>query len=62
MKYETEKSKKHRQPAGAKTKPVCGTLSYLAECRGMAQKAGPPRLSAPPGDVHKIFRSYPAAQ
>ncbi len=60
MKHDSEKSKKQRQAAGAKAKPVCGTLSYLAECRGMAQKAGPIRLSAPPG-VKKIVRSYTAA-
>ncbi|MGE5174263.1 MAG: hypothetical protein ACM3MD_10605 [Betaproteobacteria bacterium] len=59
MKHDTGKSKKHA--AAVKVKPVCGTLSYLAECRGMAQKAGPTRLSAPPGDVNKIIRKYPAA-
>lgn len=62
MKHEAGKSRKQRQAANQKMKPLCGTLSYLAECRGMAQKAGPNRLSAPPGDMNKIVRKYPAAQ
>jgi hypothetical protein len=49
MKWESQKSKKQQTRAGMKAKPVCGTLSYLAECRGMTQKAGSarwPELSA----------------
>jgi len=49
MKRESVKSKKQHPGTVANPKPVCGTLSYLAECRGMTQKAGSarwPELSA----------------
>jgi len=60
MKTEIEK-KKQRPTKNSRNKPVCGTLSYLAECRGLAQK-GTARLTVPPGDMGRIVRRYPAAQ
>ena len=57
MKQETGKTRKERQTAGVKSaKPVCGTLSYIAECRGLTQKAGSIRWAAPPGSIDKIVR------
>jgi len=58
MMMETGKPKKQRQ-AGAKVRPVCGTLSYLAECRGLTKKAEVSRWTAPPGNSN-IVRKYPA--
>ncbi len=62
MKTEDGKSKKQQQTKSSRSKPVCGTLSYLAECRGMAQKKGDTRLNAPPGDMSRIIRRFPAAE
>jgi len=59
MKRERGKLKKKRLSAGSKEKPVCGTLSYLAECRGMVQKPGSTELQESPGDMNKIVRKYP---
>jgi hypothetical protein len=56
MKNEIEKIKKQRQTKSSRSKPICGTLSYLAECRGLAEK-GTARLPA-----GRIVRRYPAAQ
>jgi hypothetical protein len=48
MKHKADKSGNKRHPANVKTaKPACGTLSYLSECRGAKQKAGPIRLTLP---------------
>ncbi len=60
MKTESEKSKKLLTKS-TRSKPVCGTLSYLAECRGMTQKTGIARLTSPPGEMNRIVRRYPAA-
>jgi|GEM_PF-3551160 len=60
MKREGTKLKKKRSSAGSKEKPVCGTLSYLAECRGMVQRPGSTRSPETPGDMNKIIRKYPA--
>ncbi len=56
MKREGAKFKKQHPSAGLKEKPVCGTLSYLAECRGMVQWAGSNRWPEHPSDVKKIVR------
>ena len=57
MKQGTDKARKQRQSAGGKTtKPVCGTLSYLAECRGTMLKSGPTQGTAPPDGVNRIVR------
>lgn len=32
-------------------KPPCGTLTYMAECRGMARKSEPLRRFSPPENV-----------
>ncbi len=61
MKTEGEKKRK-QQTKSSRSKPVCGTLSYLAECRGTAQKTGASRLLAPPGDMSRIVRRYPAME
>ncbi len=60
MKREGTKLKKQHLSAGSKEKPVCGTLSYLAECRGNVQRPGSTRKPEPPGDMNKIVRKYPA--
>ncbi len=60
MKTENDKPKK-QQTKSERSKPVCGTLSYLAECRGMIHKAGIARLTSPPGEMNRIVRRYPAA-
>lgn len=54
---ETGKSKKQRQ-ASSKVKPVCGTLSYLAECRGLTKKAEASRWAAQP-ENNNVVRKYP---
>jgi len=57
MKRETNKKKKHGQPRSVKTaKPACGTLSYIAECRGAQQKTGSIRWAAPPDSSDKMVR------
>jgi hypothetical protein len=57
MKKETNKTKKQRQPTGGKTaKPACGTLSYIAECRGAQQKSGSIRWAAPPDSIDKMVK------
>ncbi len=62
MKTESDKSKKQRQTKSLRNKPICGTLSYLAECRGTVQKDSTARITAPPGDMmSRIIRRYPAA-
>ena len=61
MKSETNKSKKQRQTTSSKIKPTCGTLSYLAECRGVTKKTDVSRWTAPPDSINKIVRKYPAA-
>jgi hypothetical protein len=61
MKSEAGRTKKQRKAEGTRgAKPPCGTLSYLAECRGIAQKSGLFRSSAPPDDVNRIVRKNPA--
>jgi hypothetical protein len=62
MKSATGKTKKQRTADAAKaSKPTCGTLSYLAECRGTPQKAETFRRQGPPADFTKrIVRKYPA--
>jgi hypothetical protein len=62
MKTEGEKTRKQQQSKSSRNRPVCGTLSYLAECRGTAQKIGTSRLLAPPGDMSRIIRRYPAEE
>jgi hypothetical protein len=57
---ETGKPKKPRH-AGAKSKSCCGTLIYLAECRGTAKKSDMPRWTAPPDSINKIVRKHPAS-
>jgi hypothetical protein len=61
MKSEAGKPRKHRQPVGSKVKPLCGTLTYLAECRGMAQKTSSAQKNAPPEIIDRNIRKYPAA-
>ena len=57
MKKETDKTKKQRQPIGRKTAtPACGTLSYIAECRGAQQKSGSIRWAAPPDSIDKMVK------
>ncbi len=57
MKRETTKIKKQRQSAGGKNaKPACGTLSYLAECRGAQKKTGSVRWAAPPDSIDNMVR------
>jgi hypothetical protein len=60
MKSETSKPKKNRRTTGSKIEHPCGTLSYLAECRGVTKKNEVPRWSAPPDNINEIVRKYPA--
>jgi hypothetical protein len=60
MKPEMTKSRKQKPPAGGKGKALCGTLSYLAECRGTAQKNLFARREAPPEIIDRIVRKHPA--
>ena len=57
MKRETNKPKKHRQTAsGTIAKHACGTLSYIAECRGAQVKVDSIRWAAPPDSIDKMVR------
>ncbi len=57
MKKETSKARKQRQPSNVKTeKPTCGTLSYIAECRGAQQKSGSIQWAAPPDSIDKMIK------
>jgi hypothetical protein len=57
MKKETDKTRKQRQSMGGKSvKPACGTLSYIAECRGAQQKSGSIRWAAPPDSNDKMVK------
>jgi hypothetical protein len=57
MKQEPDKSRKQRQATSTRTaKPSCGTLSYIAECRGTMLKTGPTQGTAPPDGVNRIVR------
>ncbi len=43
----------------AKPKPHCGTLTYIAECRGVLLKAGAVPRQTTPGDVMtRTVRKY----
>jgi hypothetical protein len=56
MKHRSGKSGYKLHPAQVKTaKPTCGTLSYMSECRGVAQKGGSLRL-APSDGIDKLVR------
>lgn len=54
MKHEADKMRK--QQSSGKVKPVCGTLSYLAECRRSGRMAGESKGAAPPADMNRIIR------
>jgi len=57
MKREINKPKKKRQPAsGTTAKHACGTLSYIAECRGTQPMADSIRWAAPPDSNDKMVR------
>ncbi|HXY55832.1 MAG TPA: hypothetical protein VEM40_14295 [Nitrospirota bacterium] len=61
MKSDAGRSKKQRKAGGSgAAKHPCGTLSYLAECRGNGQKAGSERLPETPNGMSKIVRKHPA--
>jgi len=58
MKLEKETKKKQRESSARKTaKPTCGTLSYLAECRGTLQKTEFTQRAAPPHGIKSIERT-----
>jgi hypothetical protein len=61
MKSDANKPRKQGQSVRSKNKPKCGTLSYLAECRGMTQKIAAPLRAAPPEIIERNIRRYPAA-
>ncbi|HTP03772.1 MAG TPA: hypothetical protein VMM54_01285 [Nitrospirota bacterium] len=61
MKSESSRTKKQRKAEGTRaSKPPCGTLSYLAECRGNVQKADLSRGSATPDGLNRIVRRHSA--
>ena len=41
-------------------KPCCGTLNYMAECRGIIKQAEPGRGRPRPEIVNQSVRNYPA--
>lgn len=59
MKTDPVKNKKQRRTAELKTKPACGTLTYLAECRGVPRKTASGRKQAPSSFVGKIVYKEP---
>jgi hypothetical protein len=61
MKSEPRKSKQHQQTEGIKAKPVCGTLAYLAECRGTPKKIASRMKEAPSEIIGRIESKQPAA-
>ena len=61
MKSEPVKNRKHRQTAALKAKPVCGTLTYLAECRGTPKKTSSEKKEAPAALVGRFVRKQPPA-
>ncbi len=61
MKPATEKTKKQRASPAMTLKSPCGTLSYLAECRGAPQKTERFRKEGPAVDfMNRTVRRYPA--
>jgi hypothetical protein len=61
MKSEPVKTRKHRQTAALKDKPACGTLTYLAECRGTPKKTASEWEKAPSVIVDRIVHKQPSA-
>jgi hypothetical protein len=61
MKSEPVKTTKHGQKTAVKAKPVCGTLIYLAECRGTPKKTSSVRKEAPAALVGRFVRKQPPA-
>ncbi|HET6365466.1 MAG TPA: hypothetical protein VFG02_10475 [Nitrospirota bacterium] len=60
MKSEAGRTKKQRKAEGTRaSKPPCGTLSYLAECRGNTQKTDSSRWTTPPDGLNRIVRKHP---
>lgn len=51
--------KQGRRDAVRILKSCCGTLSYIAECRGTMRTAGSIRWPAQPEGVNKIVRKHP---
>jgi hypothetical protein len=61
MKSGMSKPKKHQRTMSSKVEHTCGTLSYLAECRGVTKKNDAPQWTAPPDSINKKNnRKYPA--
>ena len=61
MKSEPVKTTKHGQKTAVKAKPVCGTLTYLAECRGTPKKTSSVRKEVPAALVGRFVRKQPPA-
>ena len=60
MKQRKGKGKKQRLLTNTSTaKTACGTLSYIAECRGTQQKDTSVRWTAPPEENNRLVRTYP---
>lgn len=60
MRRGMEKSKKRHSGKGSEEKPLCGTLTYLAECRGMTPRPPSTRLPEHRTDTKKNARKAPA--
>lgn len=61
MKSIPTKIKKQRRPDAAKTvKFRCGTLTYMAECRGSIKKTYPVKRQVQLIDLNGIARKLPA--
>lgn len=55
----TNKDKKPRRVDSTRAKPCCGTLNYIAECRGFPKKQGLVKRQAHP-EAGSCVTSYPA--
>jgi hypothetical protein len=54
------KKQRRKDPEGL-PKPCCGTLNYMAECRGTKKKTETARWQGQPDEVNRIVRKYTAA-
>ncbi len=59
MKTGETKSRKRSQGAEEKQRPPCGTLSYIAACRGLRQKAALEAKAPVTDDLHHTIRRRP---
>lgn len=61
MKSEAVKIMKQGQKTAVKAKPACGTLTYLAECRGTPKKTSSGKKEAPAALTGRFVRKQAPA-